>query len=37
MTAIKRFEDIQSWQKARALTAAVYKITTRGAFAKDFA
>src|SRR5437879_687155 len=31
-----RFEDLIAWQKARLLTAAVYEITRRGAFAKDF-
>ena len=36
MTAIKRFEDIQAWQEARELTRTVYRVSTRGAFAKDY-
>ena len=33
---IKRFEDIEAWQKARELTKAVYLATASGAFARDF-
>ena len=33
---ITRFEDIEGWQLARALTKAVYAVATKGAFAKDF-
>src|SRR5438105_360977 len=33
---IERFEDFVAWQKARALTAAIYKVTSEGQFAKDF-
>jgi len=33
---IERFEDFVAWQKARALTAAIYKVTSEGNFAKDF-
>ena len=33
---IERFEDLIAWQKAGELTKAIYKITGRGAFAKDF-
>ena len=36
MGAIKRFEDIQAWQKARALTKEIYEITTVNGFANDF-
>ncbi len=36
MGTIKRFEDIQAWQKARALTKEIYEITTINDFAKDF-
>jgi four helix bundle protein len=32
----KRFEDLIIWQKARALTKAVYEATRSGAFVKDF-
>jgi four helix bundle protein len=33
---IERFEDLQSWQKARELANLIYKLTGKGAFAKDF-
>ena len=33
---IEKFEDFIAWQKARALTAEIYKITGRGMFARDF-
>jgi four helix bundle protein len=33
---IERFEDLIAWQKARALTSSIYKVTRKGAFAKDF-
>ncbi len=33
---IERFEDIESWQKARELTKEIYKITRKGAFARDY-
>jgi len=33
---IQRFEDLIAWQKARELTQAIYEVTRRGAFAKDF-
>ncbi len=36
MAKIERFEDLQSWQKARQLTNAVYDLTERPKFAKDF-
>jgi hypothetical protein len=36
MPTIKRFEDILAWQKARKVTASVYRITKNGEFAKDF-
>ena len=34
--AIRRFEDIESWQLARELTKQVYSVAMRGAFSKDF-
>ena len=37
MATIKKFEDIQAWQKGRELKQAVYRCTKRGEFAKDFA
>jgi four helix bundle protein len=33
---VNRFEDLIAWQKARSLTAAIYKITNQGTFSKDF-
>ena len=31
------FEDIDAWKKARVLTKSVYKVTAKGAFARDYA
>ena len=36
MATIQRFEDLQSWQKARQLVNAVYDLTDQPGFAKDF-
>ena len=36
MATIKQVEEIQAWQKARALCKRVYSITNEGRFAKDF-
>ncbi len=36
MATIQRFEDLQSWQKARQLANAVYDLTNLPGFAKDF-
>jgi four helix bundle protein len=33
---VERFEDLIAWQKARALTQAIYQSTRQGAFSKDF-
>ena len=33
---IKRFEDIEAWQLARALTRAVYHLTKKPGFEKDY-
>jgi four helix bundle protein len=33
---IERFEDFVAWQKARELTAAIYKATSEGNFARDY-
>jgi len=33
---IERFEDIQSWQKARELVKSIYQATSEGDFAKDY-
>lgn len=36
MGTIQKFEDIDAWQKARALTREVYAVTADGTFSKDF-
>src|SRR6266436_6446725 len=36
MATFKRFEEIESWKKARELTKRVYKISSTATFAKDF-
>ncbi|MGE5249461.1 MAG: four helix bundle protein [Bacteroidota bacterium] len=36
MAKIERFEDLQSWQKARQLAAQVHELTAHPEFAKDF-
>ncbi len=36
MAKIERFEDLQSWQKARQLANVTYDLTERPKFAKDF-
>lgn len=36
MTAVTRFEDLIAWQEARKLMRLAYKVTSDGAFAKDF-
>jgi four helix bundle protein len=36
MATIRRFEEIEAWQKARELTGFVYEITRQERFAKDF-
>jgi len=36
MASIKRFEDIQAWQKAREFTKLIYTETSKGPFAKDY-
>jgi four helix bundle protein len=36
MAKIERFEDLQSWQKARQLTNLIYDLTGHPKFAKDF-
>ncbi len=35
MAKIERFEDLQTWQKARALANAVYDLTGTASFSKD--
>ena len=37
MAKISRFEEIESWKRARKLTNEIYKITSSGTFSRDFA
>jgi len=37
MSRVERFEDLIAWQKARALTVAVYRASATGPLATDFA
>jgi len=36
MAKVKKFEEIQSWKKARSLTNKIFQATLTGPFAKDF-
>ncbi|MCE5198308.1 MAG: four helix bundle protein [Armatimonadota bacterium] len=36
MSSIERFEDIQAWQEARALTKIIYGLSSQGDWARDF-
>jgi four helix bundle protein len=36
MPAIRRFEDIEAWKKARELVREIYKICSEGRLSKDF-
>jgi len=36
MAKIKKFEDIESWKRARILTKQIYEITSMGEFRRDF-
>jgi four helix bundle protein len=36
MAGVYKFEELISWQKARALTCKIYHATRMGTFAKDF-
>jgi four helix bundle protein len=36
MAKVKKFEEIESWKKARSLTKQVYEATLTGPFARDF-
>ena len=36
MATFNRFEDIDAWQRSRELTNRIYKITSKGDFARDF-
>ena len=36
MATIRRFEDLQAWQKARELVREVYKTSAHGSLSRDF-
>ncbi|HEX9987614.1 MAG TPA: four helix bundle protein [Chloroflexia bacterium] len=36
MAKIERFEDLQAWKKARALTRSIYETTKHGTFGQDY-
>jgi len=36
MAAIRRFEDLEAWCKARVLATSIYSVTGTGPFARDF-
>ena len=36
MATIRRFEELEAWQTARALTKLVYELTSAGAFSRDY-
>jgi len=36
MTTAKRFEDLEVWQRAKELTSLIYRLSSSGAFARDF-
>jgi four helix bundle protein len=36
LATIERFEDIKAWQTARNLVSAIYRVSGRGKFEKDF-
>jgi hypothetical protein len=36
MAKVKKFEEIQSWKKARVIAKEIYYVTRTGPFAKDF-
>jgi four helix bundle protein len=37
MSRIERFEDLEAWKLARALTSLVYNVSSTGSFNRDFA
>jgi four helix bundle protein len=36
MNKVERFEDLVAWQKARRLASAVYDVSRRGTFGRDY-
>jgi four helix bundle protein len=37
MGNVEKFEDIESWKKARTLVGQIYRVTSNGRFSKDYA
>ena len=37
MSTFKKFEEINAWQRARELTRQIYRVSSEGRFARDFA
>src|SRR5215210_5634580 len=37
MARIEKFEDIESWKLARVATRLIYRVSSTGAFSRDFA
>lgn len=37
MAKVQRFEDLESWKRARLLTNRIYELSSTGTFARDFA
>jgi four helix bundle protein len=37
VATVRQFEDLMAWQKARELTRALYRYSSAGAFARDWA
>ena len=36
MAKIRKFEDVESWKRARKLTKEIYEVTAVGKFSRDF-
>jgi hypothetical protein len=36
MTTAKRFEELETWQRAREITNLIYRLSSAGSFARDF-
>lgn len=36
MAIIERFEDIESWKRAREVTKKIYQLSSSGEFARDY-
>jgi four helix bundle protein len=37
MAKVERFEDLESWKRAREVTKDIYSVSSKGKFSKDFA